>query len=62
MARLHLYPGEAPIEKMEMIMDQIPATNPILKSINEYSEEEIRQFPKITDYPHDYVIPKPDGK
>lgn len=57
MARLHLYPEQAPPEKMEMIVDQIQGTNRVLKSITEYTPEEIAQYPKITDYPDDYVIP-----
>lgn len=56
MARLHLYPGDAPPEKMEMIVDQIQGANRVIKSIQEYTAEEIANFPKVTDYPDDYVI------
>jgi large subunit ribosomal protein L13 len=59
MARLHLYPEEAPKEKMEMIIDQIRGTNRVLRSIEEFTPEEKANFPKITDYPDDYVIPDP---
>ena len=62
MARLHLYPGDAPPEKMEMIVDQIQGSNPVIKSIDEYTPEQIANFPKITDYPEDYVIPDSEKK
>lgn len=62
MARLHLYPGEAPPEKMEMIIDQIQGTNPVLRSLDEYKPEEVAQFPKVTDYPDDYVLPDVEQK
>lgn len=59
MNKLHLYPDDkVPAEIMENILDQIQGVNPIFKSIEDYSPEERSKFPKITDYPDDYVIPK----
>jgi len=58
MSKLHLYPDDnLPKEIRENILDQIQGVNPVFKSIDEYSLEEKSRFPKITDYPEDYVIP-----
>ena len=62
MTRLHLYPdgGETvPEEIMGNILDQIQQVQPVYKSITEYAEMELKKFPKVTDYPDDYVIRKP---
>lgn len=60
MGRLHLYPEEAPKHKIDMCIDQIQGTNPIHRSITEFTPEEIANFPKVTDYPDGYVIPDRD--
>lgn len=59
MNKLHIYPdSNVPKEIMDNILDQIQCVNPLLKSIDEYTEEERNNFPKIIDYPEEYVIPK----
>ncbi|RWS23784.1 putative ribosomal protein L13-like protein [Leptotrombidium deliense] len=56
MARLHLFPdANIPDEIKVNITDQIRQVQPVLKSIKDFSEEEMRKFPKITDYPEDFV-------
>lgn len=61
MARLHLFPdADVPKELMENVMDQIQQVQPVHKKIEEYDAETVRTFPKITDYPDDYVIEKPE--
>jgi ribosomal protein L13 len=57
MTRLHLYPdGVVPNEIMENVVDQIQQLRPVPKAINEISDQEKIEFPKITDYPDDYAI------
>lgn len=59
MNKLHLYPDDkVPPEIMANILDQIQGVNPVFKSIDEYSQEEKTNFPNITDYPEEYVVPK----
>ncbi|RWS15667.1 putative ribosomal protein L13-like protein [Dinothrombium tinctorium] len=57
MARLHLFPDACiPPEIKANICDQIRQVQPVLKSLKDYSEEEVEKFPKIVDYPEDYVV------
>ncbi|KAK7502199.1 hypothetical protein BaRGS_00006563 [Batillaria attramentaria] len=50
MRRLHLYPDDAvPDEIMENISDQIRQVQEIPKRLDEYTEEEIQEFPKLFD-------------
>jgi len=59
MARLHLYPDEnVPKPIMENILDQIQNHRPVNKSIQELDEKLVENFPKLVDYPEDYVIKK----
>ena len=54
-ARLHIYPDDKiPDHIMENITDQIRQVQPVLKSIQEYSQEEILKYPKIFDSKPDY--------
>nr|KAG5710350.1 hypothetical protein BaRGS_009066 [Batillaria attramentaria] len=56
MRRLHLYPDDAvPDEIMENISDQIRQVQEIPKRLDEYTEEEIQEFPKLFDWPEDHV-------
>jgi len=57
MARLYLYPDEnVPDNIMANICDQIRQVNPVYKSLDSYTKEEIDKFPKIVDYPEEFVI------
>ena len=55
-ARLHMYPEDKiPEHVLENISDQIRQLRPVHKSIQEYSQEELKQYPKIFDYAEDYA-------
>ena len=57
MARLHIYPDEeVPEEIMVNVSDQIPPVRPVPRRLEEHSPEEVEQFPKLWDYPEEYVI------
>lgn len=59
MERLHIYPNSiVPEEIMENITNQIRPLRSIPKSLDCYSEKEILKFPKIMDYPNDYILSK----
>jgi len=58
MERLHIYPDtNVPEEIMENITNQIRPLRLIPKSLDSYSEQEIKKYPKIIDYPIDYILP-----
>ncbi|XP_075591863.1 mitochondrial ribosomal protein L13 [Dermatophagoides farinae] len=55
-AHLHIYPDEnVPEHIMKNITDHIRQLRPVHKSIDEYSDDEIRNYPKIFDYSDDYT-------
>uniref|UniRef100_A0A1B6DE18 39S ribosomal protein L13, mitochondrial n=1 Tax=Clastoptera arizonana TaxID=38151 RepID=A0A1B6DE18_9HEMI len=57
MQRLHLFPDkEIPQEILENIGNQIPILRQVPRRLQTYSETEIKEFPKIMDYPKDYVL------
>lgn len=57
MQRLHIFPdGNVPEDIMKNISNQIRPQRQPPKRLDEYSEEERRKFPKIIDYPKDYVL------
>uniref|UniRef100_T1JJD7 39S ribosomal protein L13, mitochondrial n=1 Tax=Strigamia maritima TaxID=126957 RepID=T1JJD7_STRMM len=57
MQRLHCFPdAEVPEEFLQNVSGQIRQLRSIDKKISDYSEEEITKFPKIIDWPKDYVI------
>ena len=57
MARLKIFPdGDVPDHIMANISDQIPRLRTLPKTIDDYSQEEIQKFPKLFDYPKDYVL------
>lgn len=59
MERLHIYPNSiVPEEIMENITNQIRPLRSIPKSLDCYNEKEILKFPKIMDYPNDYILSK----
>lgn len=57
MMRLHLFPDAViPPEIQANISNQLRQVRPVPKRIDEYDEETIKNFPKIMDYPENYVI------
>lgn len=57
MCRLHLIPdANVPEDKLANISNQLRQANPVPKRIDQYDEETIENFPKIMDYPKDYII------
>jgi len=59
MERLHVFKDDN-VPKMiaENITDQIRPLRPIPKRLDHYSQEEQESFPKVFDYPKDYVLPE----
>ncbi|KAL8598667.1 hypothetical protein ACOMHN_013550 [Nucella lapillus] len=54
--RLHLFPDDnVPEEVMANVSDQIRQVQAIPKRLDQYTEEEIEQFPKLFDWPENYV-------
>lgn len=59
MERLHIYPNsDVPEEVMENITNQIRPLRTVPKTLDYYSNEEIEKYPKIIDYPQDYILSK----
>lgn len=59
MERLHIYPdSNVPEEVMENITNQIRPLRSIPKTLDSYSKEEIEKYPKIMDYPEDFILSK----
>lgn len=59
MERLHIFPdSKVPKEIMENITNQIRPLRPRPKPLESYSQKEIEEYPKIIDYPDDYVLSK----
>ncbi|XP_013788708.1 39S ribosomal protein L13, mitochondrial-like [Limulus polyphemus] len=57
MERLHLFPDDKiPQELMENISDHMKQLRPVPKALHEYTEEEIKNFPKVFEWPEDYVL------
>lgn len=57
MCRLHLIPdANIPEETLGNISNQLRQARPVPKRIDQYDEETIKNFPKIMDYPSNYVI------
>lgn len=54
---LHLFPdSNIPPDILANISNQLKQARPVPKGINEYDEETIKNFPKIMDYPKNYVV------
>ena len=57
MQRLHIYPDDNIPEKIKQnITNQIRPLRPVPKRLDHYAPEEVEQFPKVMDWPKDYVI------
>ena len=57
MQRLHLYPGaEVPKEILENVSNQLRQGRVVPQRLDHIDEETVNNFPKIMDYPKDYVL------
>ncbi|XP_022912964.2 large ribosomal subunit protein uL13m [Onthophagus taurus] len=57
MQRLHIFPdANVPPEMLENVSNQIRQIRGVPKRLDHYAEEEVKAFPKIIDYPKDYVL------
>lgn len=57
MQRLHIYPDDNVPEKiMQNITNQIRQLRPVPKRLDHYAPEEVQQFPKVMDYPKNYIL------
>lgn len=57
MERLHIFPdANVPEDLMKNVSNQIRQLRPMPKRLDHYTEEETKKYPKVTDYPKDYVL------
>lgn len=57
MQKLHIFPEDKiPDEIRENITHEIPVHRPVPKTLLTYTDEEINKFPKIVDFPKDFVV------
>lgn len=59
MARLHVFPDGfegVPDEIAANLTGQIEPVRQVPKKLDEYTPEEIANFPKLWDYPEEYVV------
>lgn len=57
MQRLHIFPDDnVPKEILENVSNQIRQIRDVPKQLDSYSEEEREKFPKLVDYPKDYIL------
>lgn len=57
MTRLHLFPDDNIPEEMRLnISNQLRQARPVPKRIDEYDKKTVDEFPKIMDYPKNYVV------
>jgi len=57
MAKLHLYPDEnVPEDILRNISGEIQQVMPVPIRLDEYSQEERNKFPRLFDWPEDYII------
>lgn len=57
MQRLHLYPGNrVPPEIMANISNQLKQGRQVPTRLDHIDEETVKNFPKIMDYPKNYII------
>ncbi|KAG8239966.1 hypothetical protein J437_LFUL019552 [Ladona fulva] len=59
MCRLHLYPEDAPPDILSKVTSQIKTIRPVPKRLDHYPPELVDSFPKLMDWPKDYVLPLP---
>ena len=58
LARLHIFKnGNIPEKIRGNNSDQIRPLRPVPKRLDHYTKEEVESFPKLFDYPKDYVFP-----
>lgn len=56
MQRLHIYPdSNIPKEILENISNQIRQLRPVPRPLQTYDQKDIDTYPKIVNYPEDYV-------
>ena len=57
MARLHVFPDEdVPDEIMRNVTNQIRQVKRVPKKLEEFSSQDLELYPKLWDYPEQYVI------
>lgn len=57
MQRLHIYKDDkVPEEIMQNVSDQLPQIRKVPRRLKDHSKEEVETFPKLFDYPKDYVL------
>ena len=57
MARLHVFADDkVPDELLDNVTGQIPQIRPVPKRLDEFTPEEIQQFPKLWELPKDYAV------
>lgn len=57
MQRLHLYPDDkVPPEIMANVTNQLRQVRPVPKRLAHIDEETIKNYPKIMEYPDDYIM------
>jgi large subunit ribosomal protein L13 len=57
MQRLHIYPDDNVPEKiMQNITNQIRQLRPVPKRLDHFAPEEVHSFPKVMDWPKDYIL------
>ena len=57
MARLHLFPGDqVPEDLLRHVTSQIRQLRDQPRRLDSYTEQQVRHFPKVFDYPADHVI------
>lgn len=69
MRRLHLFPDDnVPEHIIKNVSDQIRQIQPVPKRLDEYTEEEVCEYPKLFDWPETHVFiqgnkkPKPESE
>lgn len=57
MERLHIFPdANVPSDLMKNVSNQIRQIRPIPKRLDHYTADEVKEFPKLIDYPKDYIL------
>lgn len=57
MARLHIFKdGQVSPQILENVSNQIRPIQKVPKRLDQYGKEEIDNFPKLWEYPKDYVL------
>lgn len=57
MQRLFIFPGEEiPEDVLQNVTSQIRQLRLVPTRLDHIPEEEIKQFPKVMDYPEEYVL------